>query len=153
MNAFCWGLFRDVLYFGAAGGIVYQADTGSLDGIGPVTANAQQAWNTFGDPLRKRVSVARPLLQVAGNAGISFGLGYDYGHINITNAVAVLSSGSPWDTSPWDTSPWSPESVVSQSWRIEGGTGVAIGVGLSVAATQPVQWLRTDLRYEEGAAL
>lgn len=153
MNAFCWGLYKDQLYFGAAVGNVFQADTGSLDGLGAVQGSAQQSWNVFNNPLRKRTSVSRPLLQVTGAAGISFGLGYDYGDINITNAIVTESSGSPWDTSPWDTSPWSPESVISQGWRIAGGTGVAIGIGLNVAATQPVQWLRTDLRFEQGAAL
>lgn len=153
MNAFCWGLFKDVLYFGAQGGNIYQADTGSLDGSGAIQANGQQAWNTFNDPLRKQVTVARPLLQTTGAAGITFGIGYDYGNIDITDAISVSSSGSPWDTSPWDTSPWSPESVVSQNWRVAGGTGVAVGIGLNVAATQPVQWLRTDLRFQQGQAL
>lgn len=153
MNAFCWGLFNDNLYFGIAGGQVWQADTGNLDGLGPVNAAAQQAWNDFNSPLRKRMSAARPLIQATGAAGITFGIGFDYGDINISSAVAIGSNGSPWDTSPWDTSPWSPESTVSIDWRISGGSGVAIGVGLNVAANEPVSWLRTDLKFEPGATL
>jgi hypothetical protein len=153
-NAFCWGLYNNSLYFGTANGTIYLADSGGLDGTMIVHAVGQQAWNTFGDPNRKRVSAARPLLQLTGAQSVSFGLGYDFGDLNITNAIATTGlSGSPWDTSPWDTSPWSPENTVSQGWRIAGGTGMAIGVGLNVAATEPVQWLRTDLKFEEGAAL
>ena len=63
MNAYCWGLFRDNLYFGAAGGAVYQADTGSLDNFGAVAANAQQAWSTFASPVRKRVTAVRPMVR------------------------------------------------------------------------------------------
>lgn len=153
MNAFCWGLYKDSLYFGITGGQVWQADIGNLDGLGAVNASAQQAWNDFNSPLRKRMTAARPLIQATGAAGISFAVGFDYGDLNISSAVAIGSSGSPWDTSPWDTSPWSPEATVTTAWRISGGSGVAVGVGLNVAATEPVSWLRTDLKFEPGATL
>lgn len=153
MNGFCWGLFKDALYFGIAGGQVWKADTGNLDGLGPVNAAGQQSWNTFDDPRRKRLTAARPLIQAMGSTGLSFAIGFDYGDLSITNAVAIASIGSPWDTSPWDTSPWSAESTVTTDWRISGGSGVAIGVGLNVAANEPVTWLRTDLKFEPGAAL
>lgn len=153
MNAFCWGLYKDALYFGAAGGIVYAADTGNLDVLGAITASGQQAWNTFENAVRKRVSAARPIIQSVGSVGLSFSLGFDYGDLNISNAVAISAQGSPWDTSPWDTSPWSAESAVTTAWRISGGTGVAVGIGLNVAAVNSVKWLRTDLRGELGSAL
>ena len=152
MNGFCWGLFKDVLYFGITGA-VWQADVGSLDGLGAVNAAGQQAWNTMDNPLRKQCTAARPLIQATGAAGISFGIGYDYGDVNVTNAIAIASSGSPWDTSPWDTSPWSPESVVAQDWHLSGGSGVAIGIALNVAANEPVTWLRTDLKFLQGMTL
>ncbi len=63
MNAYCWGLFRDNLFFGAAGGAVFAADTGNLDNLGAVAANAQQAWNTFANPMRKRITAVRPMVQ------------------------------------------------------------------------------------------
>jgi hypothetical protein len=151
MNAFCFGLFKDVLYFGVTGA-VWQADVGSLDGLGAVSAMGQQAWNTFENPLRKQVTVARPLIQAVGG-GVSFAIGYDYGDLNISSPVAITASGSPWDVSPWDTSPWSAESAVTSDWHIAGGSGVAVSVGISAAANQPMQWLRTDFRFQQGQAL
>jgi hypothetical protein len=153
MNAFCWGLFNDKLYFGAAGGIIYQADTGSLDVLGPVVATGQQAWNDFNNPLRKRLAAARPLVQALGSTSLQFAVGFDYRDLNVTNDVVISAIGSPWDTSPWDTSPWSAESQITTQWRISGGDGVAIGVGLNVGALDPVTWLRTDLRFEQGKYL
>lgn len=149
-NAFCWGLFKDALYFGSAGGIIYQADTGNIDGTGAIFASAQQAWNTFDSPMRKRVTATRPLVDTVGSAGLSFAIGFDYGEINVTNPISVSSESSPWDTSPWDTSPWSAESAVTTQWRLSGGAGVAVSVRLNAAALQPVTWLRTDLRFEPG---
>jgi hypothetical protein len=153
MNAYCWGLFKDALFFGADGGKIFQADVGNLDNLGAVAANAQQAWNTFGNPMRKRVTAVRPMVQALNAQNASFGLGFDYGDINIAVASTTVSTGSPWDTSPWDTSPWSPESIVDQRWRVGGGSGLAIGVRMVASANAPVVWLRTDYRFEQGVGL
>jgi hypothetical protein len=153
MNAFCWGLFKDSLYFGAAGGNVYAADTGNLDNLGAVLANAQQAWNTFENPMRKRITAVRPMVQALSSQNYNFGLGFDYGDIDIAVASTTASTGSPWDLSPWDTSPWSPDSVVDPHWRVGGGTGQAIGVRMTATANSQMTWLRTDYRFEQGVGL
>jgi hypothetical protein len=153
MNAFCWGLFKDGLYFGGTGGIVYQADSGTLDNAGTVNGVAQQSWNTFGSASRKRVTASRPLVQVVGNVALTFLLGFDYGALNVPAVVAVSTSGSPWDTSPWDTSPWSSEGMVTTGWRAAGGSGVAVSAGINIAGNNGAIWLRTDLKGETGASL
>jgi hypothetical protein len=153
MNASCWGLFKDNLYFGGAGGKIFQADIGSMDLLGPVTAIGQQAWNTLESPLRKRATAIRPMLQTIGTLGYGFAIGFDYGDLNVPVAIATSNPGSPWDTSPWDTSPWSAEAVINTLWSAAGGSGVALSVGLNISATQPAIWLRTDLRGEKGAGL
>src|SRR5262249_48946652 len=111
MNAYCWGLYRDDLYFGAAGGTVAQADAGSLDNLGAVTANAQQAWSTFANPLRKRITAVRPMVQALSAQNYSFGIGFDYGDIDIAVAATTAGTGSPWETPPWDASPGAPRSL------------------------------------------
>src|SRR6185312_15643555 len=123
MNANCWGLFQNNLYYGAAGGMVFQADTGSLDDLGAVSAVGQQAWNMFQNPMRKHFTAARPIVESTANIAYTFGVGFDYGNINIETTGATNAVGSPWDTSPWDPSPWSPESAVSTLWHASGGTG------------------------------
>src|SRR6185312_4949755 len=78
MEAQCFGIFKNNLYFGSAGGMIYQADTGSLDVLGAVQANGQQSWNTFEDPQRKRITAARPILESTAALSYSIGLGFDY---------------------------------------------------------------------------
>jgi len=153
MNAYCFGLFNDDLYFGAANGIVYKADTGALDVLGAIDATAQQAWNTFGSFNRKRLTDVRPIIQSYGNVNYTFSIGFDYGSLNIADNISASATGSPWDTSPWDTSPWSPDFAVSTYWRGAGGDGVAAGWAMSLSATNAVTWLRTDFRGEVGNAL
>lgn len=153
MNAYCFGLFNDLLYFGAADGVIYQADTGSFDDLGAIVANGQQSWNKLGSAQRKRVSAARPIVQSLGGISYTFKVGFDYEALNIPIPSVTPGTGSPWDISPWDTSPWSTEITVDPRWRIGGGSGTAVGFGISVAATQSVSWLRTDLRLEGGNSL
>jgi len=153
MNAQCFGLFKDQLYFGGSSGVVYLADIGNMDLMGAISGVAQQAWNTFQNPFRKRVTAVRPVTTTVGTGNYVLGIGFDYGSIDINVPVTTPESGSPWNTSPWNTSPWSPEAHTDQTWHIGGGTGQAIGLKLSAASAEPLTWLRTDLRFEQGNGL
>ena len=152
-NGCCFGLFNNLLYFGAANGTVYQADTGNLDNLGAIQATAQPAWNKLGNAQRKRIAAVRPILQSVGALAYEFEMGFDYQALTISDPVVTPSIGSPWNTSPWNISPWSSEYTVDVVWRVGGGTGTAVGVAISIAAMQPVSWFRTDLRMEGGNAL
>lgn len=153
MNAYTWGIFDDGLYFGGANGSVYRADIGTTDLDGTIAGTGQTAWNTFGDPNRKAVKAVRSIVNSTGSLQYAFGVGFDYGDINVGIAPISPNLGSPWDTSPWDTSPWSPESEIDTRWRIGGGTGQSISFQIQVNAMQGVQWLRTDFRESPGNAL
>ena len=153
MDAQCWALFGNNLYFGGLNGTVYQADTTNNDNGQPIIGDGQQAWNMLQNPQRKRITATRPIIQSFGPITYNFGVNWDYSPIPVTIAAATNSGGSPWNTSPWNTSPWSAESQINVAWRISGGTGQSIGWRLQVAGLQPITWLRTDLRSETGNAL
>jgi hypothetical protein len=153
MNAYCWSLFNNLLYFGAATGAVYVADFGALDSLTPIEATAQQAWNKIGNAQRKRISAVRPVVQSIGTLAYTFSTGFDYAALNISVPGAAGAVGSPWDVSAWDVSPWSDEMTVGQAWRVGGGSGTSVSFGLVVSAVQPVTWFRTDIRMEGGNAL
>jgi hypothetical protein len=153
MNASCFGLYNNLLYFGAAGGIVYLADSGTLDNLGAINAVAQQAWNKMGSPNRKRLTAVRPVVQSLGGLSYTFATGFDYQTLNITTPVVTESIGSAWDVSPWDTSPWSSEFTIDPRWRVSGGSGTALGFSLTAASTRAVAWMRTDVRLEGGNGL
>jgi hypothetical protein len=103
--------------------------------------------------MRKRITAVRPMVEAVSGETVSFGLGFDYGDINIAVSPTTASAGSPWDTSPWDISAWSPDATVDPHWRVAGGTGQAIGVRMTASANAPTLWLRTDFRFEQGVGL
>lgn len=155
MNATCWGLYMNNLYFGTAAGTVCLADSGSTDNGSAVVCDGQPAWNMFDDPRRKRLSAIRPLLLAYGTSTIQFGTNFDYQDITLSSSSSTINvSGSPWDTSPWDTSPWSSDSAqIDERWRSSSGSGYAVGFRLQATCLAPLSWLRTDCRYEIGSSL
>lgn len=161
LNAYCWGTFSNSLYFGAANGAVYLADSGTSDSGNPIPADCQQAWsplqatvdNSFNASYRKRLAAVRPVISSVGSISYNFGLGFDYQAINTGVATSTPASGSFWDTSFWDVALWSPETTVDTRWRMAGGTGQSVSFRLRISALQAITWLRTDLRTETGIAL
>lgn len=161
LNAYCWSTYNNKIFFGGANGIVYQWDTGYTDSGAAIVADGQTAWtqlianiqNTFNPTYRKRVAATRLVLETDGPVNYSYGLGYDYQDIVTPLPTSNSSTGSPWDVSPWDVSPWSPEAQIDMRWRISGGTGQSISVRCKVNAMQPITWLRTDMRVEQGKGL
>jgi hypothetical protein len=161
MNSSCWGVYRDRLYFGTSLGIVRQADVGNTDLDGAsnrigITADAQQAWNIFGTPLTKRLTLARPVVE-ATTAGLtySFNVGFDYRPPSIVTPVIVPPVGPQWGSNRWgDGTLWTAqEDVVTTNWTVTGGDGSAFSWGISATSSVPTRWVRTDLMFEPGAML
>jgi len=156
LNASCFGIFRNNLYFGGPGGTVYQANINNTDSGASIPIAGQQAWQNLGTSARKRVTAIKPLIQVIGNGNYTLGLSYDYavqpGDINIA-VLGPEAVSSPWDTSPWNTSPWSSEVTVDPSWLVAGGTGAAVSLTFEGQTREPVSWISADLLIEPGTAL
>jgi hypothetical protein len=163
MDAACWGVFRDRLYFGSGLlGVVRQADIGNTDLVGlentliGIDANAQQAWNIFETPLGKRLTLARPVVE-ATMAGLDydFNVGFDYRPPSIVTSVVIPIVGPQWGSNNWgDGTLWTArEDVVSTEWAITGGDGSAFSWGITTTSMVPTRWVRTDLMIEPGTML
>lgn len=154
INPSCLGLYRDNLYGGAAGGVVVEMETGTTDlSNAAIGCDGQQAWQELGSPYRKRISAVRPIIQSGGGAFYSFGVGYDFNTISVSDAQTSPSTGAPWNTSMWNVSYWGVSNLIDSTWRVAGGTGQSVATRLKVSAQQSMAWMRTDFRLETGVAL
>jgi hypothetical protein len=154
MNAYVWCVFNRKLFFGGAGGTVYQADIGNTDSNTAITADGQQAWTMLPGNTRRRVSAVRPILQSAGSTMYTFQMGFDYQALQtVISGNTQVIGGSPWDTSKWDVSPWSPEQPVDPTWKMASGTGQAISTRIKSTSALPLTWLRSDFKIEQGQAM
>jgi len=148
MNALCWGLFNDELYFGTSAGTVLKADTGIGDSGAQVLANAQTAWNYLGNRRRaKRISGLRIGLR-RGALAVDYqcGIGFDFRELTTVIVQTISAAGGAtwedWETNLWDTQPWGGDgSAASNAWSSASGSGYAVSVSLRISsATQRIDW-------------
>lgn len=125
MNANCWAVYLDRLFFGGNAGKVYEADIGSLDVSTPVDAVGQTAYNYFKSRgVFKQFKGIQPLLTTDSDTNPAVGLSTDFKD-NATLSVpsTAATNAALWDTAIWDTDIWPVEQRSVANWLAVGGGG------------------------------
>ena len=152
MNAFCWAVFNDNIYFGAAGGKVFQADNGLNDDGADIQADAQTAWTGLGVDQIKKVSALRHVISAEGILNLSADVLFDFTDKFTASPSSTSATGTPW-SSAW-RSPWSPEANIVMDWVADGGFGYKVSSKIrNISKNQNISWFRTDYRFEPGVGL
>lgn len=153
LNASCFGIYNDRLYFGTNSGSVILADTGYGDSGTAVIADGQTAWNYLGDRRRaKRGAGIMARLRTTGPLPYQIGAAWDFKPVLLKTTINIGSppTVSPWDVSPWDVSPWSDEVVISNKWAGLSDEGYVISSRLRIAALQGCEWFSMTYLTEPG---
>lgn len=153
LNATCWGLYNDQIYFGTPSGSVSLADTGYGDSGAAVIADGQTAWNYLEDRTRsKRGTAIMARLRTTGALPYQIGAGWDFNPVILGTTINVGQPPtiSPWDVSPWDVSPWSDETVISNEWTGLADEGYVISSRLRIASLQGCEWFSMSYLTEPG---
>ena len=156
LNANCWSLHDDDLFFGGAGGKVHHADIGTSDDGAEIVAEAKSSFHYFGAPGRtKRFTMVRPNLASDGNLVLGLGINTDFADRAPTSTPSFSGSGgSPWDTTDWDTGEWGDDAQIANDWLSVTGLGTSVALRLRIAtSTLTVSWQSTDWVFEAGGIL
>lgn len=159
MNANCWELLNDLLYFGGNTGIVYHADTGGGDPDVTMRADMMTAYNYFGDRgHQKRWMMCRPLITTDQEVqpGLAFNVDFQ------TDAAVAVEPTTPlgaslWDVALWDVDVWAPGEVTQAIWESVTGLGYCASIRMVVDVLPTsvgditLQVNAFDLVYEQGA--
>lgn len=135
MNAGCWELLNDTLFFGGNDGVVYEADTSGTDANGAVIrADMETAFNYFGARGRlKRWMMCRPLITTDSqvNPGIAFNVDFQE---NAPISVPVTSAPvqALWDQGVWDVSDWAGVITTEVNWTSVTGLGYCASIRMVV---------------------
>lgn len=118
MNANCWLVYNDNLYFGGNDGCVYRADTGSADIDTPVTAVGQCAYGAMGAGNVKHWKMVKPLLTTAGSSRPAIGVSTDFQETEnlFQPSVSTATGGATWDSSRWDSATWGGADQQVSDW-------------------------------------
>lgn len=151
INAGCWSLLGDNLYFGGNDGIVRKFDAGRLDGSSNITGVFQSAYSTFGNPMNKIFKRARPrfLAPTGYNPPITMQTNYDEAEPAVS-VVAASTGGTQWDAAQWDTFQWAGGAVPSLGWQGVAGEGMAASIAFGVSSSEELTYNGADIAFDRG---
>jgi hypothetical protein len=158
INAKCFELSGDDMYFGGDGFVGKFWDTNADDGA-QISATCQQAYSYFDTPgQQKRFTLVRPTFLVdVGTPGVYCGINTDFQTQNNLGKVSFESTPTTtavWDAATWDNDVWAGNLVISRNWQGVTGLGYAGGLNLNmVSAGIDVHWLSTDYVMEKGSVI
>jgi hypothetical protein len=159
MDATCFALLDDNLYYGGVDGRVYQADTGASDNpagvLTTIVGDVSQAFHYFGSPGRnKAFKSVEPILEANGTPNVSVNLNTDFRTNSITSLPSPSASAetsAEWGTGEWGSGLWGSGSQIYSGWRGVRGRGRAAAMRIRVSSTtvRP-SWLATNFLYIPG---
>jgi hypothetical protein len=158
INASCFEIHNDRLYFGGNGYIGKYYDSFADDGEN-ITGYVQQAYNYFESRgQQKRFTMVRPIfLTNNGYPTVLAGVNVDFDVQNQLGAVTFNPVGDfgIWDATDWDDCVWGGGGLtVSKIWQGVTGLGYAAGIALSIASQGiEVHWASTDFVMERGGVI
>lgn len=152
MNASCWAVMGDRLFFGGLDGNVYEYGSGVTADLGEnINVTAISAYTDCGTPNRKMVKMVRPM--ITGPYGYAPSLAiradYDLGTVNYV-ASPSASFGALWDEAEWDIAEWALSVVPRAEWQGVYGEGAVLSVALAAAISDQFQYSAIDLMIETG---
>lgn len=142
IDAQCWELYNDFLYFGSTDGRVYKWDVGSGDYTGDedlgITATVQTAFNYFDTRgWKKRFTAIRPIINTDGSTVLpGVGLNVDFGNNgHISTPSTINTPHALWDVAKWDVAMWPDNSNLVANWTTVDGIGQCASIITSVTTT------------------
>lgn len=158
LNAACWDVFDDVLYYGGDDGTVYQADLSETlnDNGTAILTDMKPAFSYFdGLGMEKYFTLVRPIIISNDPITPSYVLCVDYNDPVPPTPTGSTGTGSPWDVSPWDVTPWGSSGFqVNRNWFTVGGIGYAASLRMATLTNGVQASLQSiDYVYELGGVL
>jgi len=155
LPARCWEYHNGGIYFGSAGGIVYQHtgvnDNGSdinLDVSGPFTYLGSRG-------SKKHVTAVRTVMAIEGTLTGGIALNADFSARNISPgslSLAGQSVGSAWDEDDWDVADWASRAQSRPKWIGATAIGRNIGFRGNFSTAASLTWYSIDYLIKQGGA-
>lgn len=151
INANCFAIFNDDLYFGGDGEI-FKADTGNTDNSGNIDGEVRTAFSYLGNRgTNKAFQQARPVLSSNGTVSVAMSVDVDFDDVQPTGTPTFLASvGAEWDVATWDIADWGDANQITNDWKGVAGFGRCAAIRFRTATQGELKWTATDWLYEPG---
>lgn len=149
MNANCWGVLNNNLYFGGKDGKVWRADYGNADRTSYIYGDIFPAFSYFGSAnLLKKFNLCETVFNSEFNITPSLHLmtDFDIPDYQIPSTGIDYGDAAIWDTSLWDSDLWGGGADIFRKWRSVAGIGRAASLRI-LTATNNVQPELISINY------
>lgn len=154
LDANCWELHNNALYFGANGSVI-QADTGTNDDGANIDVDVLQAPTDFGYPGFKRFTTIRPFINSDSAIPIAIGMSFDFADRFPVSVPSPSNITIPyWGIATWSNPSynWAGRPTPQGSIQSGGGAGVYGAMRLRGPVNMEIlQWNATQVTFERGA--
>lgn len=156
MNALCFGLLDDNMYFGTSVGTVFKFDDGTSDDGADIAIDAIQAFSYFGSPTQTKIfKLVEPIFESDGNPNAAVDFNTDF-QVRTPTGVAQASPtrSGIWGVSLWGSGIWGTAVQIYRGWRGVRGKGRSgsIRIRIDTSTARPA-WLSTNFTYVKGGQL
>jgi hypothetical protein len=158
INANCWEMSGDNMFFGGVGYVGKFYDTYADAGTN-IRAFTQQAYSYFDRRGQlKRFTLVRPILQTDnGVPNVLCGISVDFDTIDLTTQISfnpVIDPIGLWDVDVWDNANFGGGLITTKIWQGVTGLGYAGSISMNVVS-QGIEfhWASTDYVMESGGVL
>lgn len=161
IRAVCWCVFQDNLYFGSDWQ-VFRFDDGNSDNGTTIEGVVEQAFNDFGLPGIKKVTLLNPRTASSAPYDLTIYTDADYKNRNLEYKNNIgYSGGTLWNESYWATAEnqitfWATDRVseIQSQWIMNSTVGVKISVVFKTKTKGTlIDWFETGIRFEQGSGI
>ena len=161
IDARCWGMFNENIYFGLGDGVVYKWDDGVTDNGSAIEADCRQARSAFDTPQLKQAVGIRPVLKGGPTINFSIVAEPEYNAVVPASKTiydwTVAAAGDTWDEAEdtFDTSEivFSAAEATGARWLTARGFGHVFGCRMQTSTSTKIEWLSTWFGLKTGVGI
>jgi len=156
LNAICWGMRGDQLYFGRPGGVVARAFAQDTDNGANIVWTYRGAFvQASKDGRSAQIKMLRPTMQSSSDISASIIVNADYADDppDIPISQAVGGTSFIWDESNWDEAFWGSGPAIIAFWLTTPANGSVFSTQLAGLSNAQTDLLALDAILEHGSLL
>lgn len=164
IRSYCWCNYGDSIYFGSDD-TIYKFDDGYSDNGSEIEGKIEQAYNNFGTPAIKKISLINPRTKCSTAYNLTIYTNVDFQKVNVNYATNIGEiGGSLWNSSSWSNIKehidrgykWQTidATKVNSQWVAHSAVGTSISVVFKTKTRgNKIEWYDTEIRYETGTGI
>ncbi|MDB4351932.1 hypothetical protein OAA60_00700 [Porticoccaceae bacterium] len=156
LEANCWEVFNEELYYGTNGEVVKFGADVMNDGGDDIVTDLKQAFSYLGARGRlKYVTAVRPNFSATGEPAVSMTFSVDFGDESPSTGLSFSPTQfAVWDTDAWDVGVWGGALSAFNDWQTLGVVGTALALRMkTVTSGIDVRYASSDTVYEYGGVI